>query len=80
MATFEQKKTFSDIFTNKKDGSIREIKISNPNRPLNPGEVQLAQSVYSKKIDCSKIRIYLGSYFPLDLQDVNTFLTPNGSI
>jgi len=80
MAFFEKNKTFSDIFTNKKIGSIREIKINNPNRPLTSGEVKLVQSVYKNKIDCRKVKIYLGSYFSFVSQDINTLVTPNGNI
>lgn len=80
MALYEQKKTLSDIFTNTKNGSVKEVKISLPNRSLTAGEVKLVQSVYKNSIDCSKIKIYLGSYFPLDAQDVDTLVTPNGSI
>lgn len=80
MALYEQKKTLSDIFTNTKNGSVKEVKISLPNRSLTAGEVKLVQSIYKNSIDCSKIKIYLGSYFPLDAQDVDTLVTPNGSI
>jgi len=80
MALYEQKKTLSDIFTNTKKGSIREVKLSLPNRPLTSGEVKLVQSVYKNSIDCSKIKIYLGSYFPFDAQDVDTLVTPNGNV
>lgn len=55
-------------------------KLSLPNRPLTSGEVKLVQSVYKNSIDCSKIKIYLGSYFPFDAQDVDTLVTPNGNV
>ncbi|SLM58136.1 Uncharacterised protein [Acinetobacter baumannii] len=80
MGLYERKKTLSDIFTTTKKGSIQEVKLSLPNRPLTSGEVKLVQSVYKNSIDCSKIKIYLGSYFPFDAQDVDTLVTPNGNV
>lgn len=80
MATYERKKTIFDIFTNENKGSIREVKIENPNRPLTSGEIKLLQSVYRNKVDCTKARIYLASYFPLNMQDTDTLITPNGNL
>lgn len=80
MGWFESKKDLLDIFTNTKSGSIEEVKVNNPNRLLTLGEKELVQSVFKNKIDFDKIKIYLGSYFPLNTQDVDTLVTPNGSI
>jgi len=72
--------TLSDIFTNKHNGSIKEVKVNTPNRALTSNEVALVKSVFKNKIDYNKVKIYLGSYFPLDSQDIDTLVTPNGNI
>lgn len=80
MGWFESKKDLLDIFTNNKNGSIKEVKIKNPNRSLTSGEKELVQSVFKNKINFDQVKIYLGSYFPLNSQDVDTLVTPNGNI
>lgn len=72
--------SISDIFTNKKSGSIKQVKVDNPNRALTSNEIALVKSVFKNSIDCNKVKIYLGSYFPLDSQDVDTLVTPNGNV
>lgn len=80
MASFEQKISISDIFTNKKEGSIREVKVEIPFRKLTSGEIKLAKSIYKNTLNYEVIKIYFGSFFPLDAQNEDTFVTPNGSI
>ncbi|MCU4338214.1 peptidase [Acinetobacter dispersus] len=80
MAFFETPKTLLDIFTNKKEGSIKEVKIETPSRPLTNGEIQLAKSIFKNTLNYTVIKIFFGSFFPLKSQNEDTFVTPNGSI
>lgn len=80
MALFETPKNLLDIFTNKTEGSIKEVKIETPSRILTNGEIRLAKSVFKNTLNYSTIKIFFGSFFPLKSQNEDTFVTPNGSI
>lgn len=56
------------------------VKIELYSRPLTSGEIKLAQSIFKNTIDYTKVKIFKGSYFSFDLQNEDTFVTPNGSI
>ncbi|MDF7680992.1 type IV secretion protein Rhs [Enterobacteriaceae bacterium ESL0689] len=49
-------------------------------RLLTPGEIRLAESVFSSTIDYHKVWIHHGSYLPLGLQNKDTAMTPNGEL
>ena len=57
-----------------------KAKLRCKNRSLTAGEINLAKSVYKNAIDYNKVRIIGGSFFPLDMQQKDTFVTPNGNI
>lgn len=80
MVWFERKKSILDIFTNTEYSSVKEVKIKSANRSLTSGEKELIKSIFKNKIDLNIVKIYLGSYFPLNTQDINTLVTPNGNI
>lgn len=77
---FYERKNLLDIFTNQNKGSIKEIKFEIPSRTLTAGEIKLAQSVYKNSIKYIDIKIFVGSFFPLNSQNEDTFVTPNGSL
>ncbi|WP_313667168.1 hypothetical protein [Atlantibacter sp.] len=52
----------------------------NNSRNLTPGEIALAKSIFKASINYSLVRVHKGSYFPFNLQDENTAVTPNGEI
>ncbi len=66
------------VITNTKTNSLKKLNLRN--RPLTASEILLAQSIYKNTIDYSKVKIFEGSYFPLDAQNEDTFVTPNGNI
>ena len=66
------------IITNTNANSLKKLNLRN--RPLTANEIGLAQSIYKNSIDYSKVKIFEGSYFPLDAQNEDTFVTPNGNI
>ena len=66
------------VITNTKANSLRKLNLKN--RSLTVGEILLAQEIYKNTIDYSKVKIFEGSYFPLDAQNEDTFVTPNGNI
>lgn len=66
------------VITNNKKNSTVKVKLYS--RSLTNGEIQLAQSVFKDTIEYLQVRIFKGSYFPFDLQNEDTFVTPNGSI
>lgn len=78
MSWFEKK--FEDIFTNKKSDTIKEVKIETDYRKLTKNEIDLIKSVYLNKVNCNDIKIHLASFFPLNTQDEDTFVTPNNNI
>ncbi|MDO7507946.1 hypothetical protein Q5X75_11035 [Acinetobacter baumannii] len=80
MTWSETPKSLLNIFTNKKEGSIKEVKIETPSRPLTNGEIKLAISVFKNSINYTTVKIFFGSFFPLKSQNEDTFVTPNGSI
>lgn len=80
MTWSETHKNLLDIFTNKTEGSIKEVKIETPSRSLTNGEIQLAKSVFKNTLNYTTIKIFFGSFFPLKSQNEDTFVTPNGSI
>lgn len=80
MTWSETPKSLLNIFTNKKEGSIKEVKIETPSRPLTNGEIKLATSVFKNSINYTTVKIFFGSFFPLKSQNDDTFVTPNGSI
>lgn len=47
-------------------------------RPLTPGEVELAQSIFSDAIDYSKVRLFEGKWWPL--QPKRSAMAPMGDI
>lgn len=67
-----------EILTNNKKNSLAKLKLRV--RSLTSGEIALAQIVYKNTIDYSVVTIIEGSFFPLDLQNEDTFVTPNGHI
>lgn len=67
-----------EILTNNKKNSLAKLKLRV--RSLTSGEIALAQLVYKNTIDYSVVTIIEGSFFPLDLQNEDTFVTPNGHI
>lgn len=66
------------VITNTKTNSLKKLNLRN--RSLTASEILLAQSIYKNTIDYSKVKIFEGSYFPLDTQNEDTFVTPNGNI
>jgi NhaP-type Na+/H+ and K+/H+ antiporter len=66
------------IITNNKKDSLAKLKLRT--RTLTAGEIELCQLVYKNTIDYSKVTIIEGSFFPFDLQNEDTFVTPNGHI
>jgi len=66
------------ILTNNEKDSLSKLKLRV--RPLTVGEIGLAQLVYKNTIDYSIVTIVEGSFFPLDMQNEDTFVTPNGHI
>lgn len=66
------------IITNNKSDSLAKLKLKI--RSLTLGEIELCRLVYKNSIDYSKVTIIEGSFFPLDLQNEDTFVTPNGHI
>lgn len=77
---FYEPKTLSDIFTNSENGSIKEVKIGIASRQLTEGEINLARSIYKNSIKYTTVKIFEGSFFPLNSQNEDTFVTPNGSL
>lgn len=49
-------------------------------RRLTLGEINLAKTLYSLSIRYHEVWTHRGSYFPFNLQDVKTAMTPNGEI
>jgi hypothetical protein len=49
-------------------------------RIMTPGEIALAQSLYSNQINYSSVWIHCDSYLPFGLQSKNVAMTPNGEI
>lgn len=49
-------------------------------RLLTPGEIRLAESVFSSTIEYGKVWIHRDSYLPFDLQNKNTAMTPDGEL
>lgn len=67
--------------TKKKTDKADKYKIKERGlRLLTEGEIQLAQSVFASTIDYSKVWIHRDSYLPLNLQNEDTAMTPNGEI
>ncbi|WP_120428627.1 peptidase [Acinetobacter baylyi] len=66
------------IITNNKNDSLAKLKLRT--RLLTLGEIELCRLVYKNSIDYSRVTIIEGSFFPLDLQNEDTFVTPNGHI
>ena len=52
----------------------------NDSRKLTPGEISLAKSIFKKSVNYAGIKIHKGSYFPFNLQNVDTAATPNGDM
>lgn len=49
-------------------------------RLLTTGEIHLAQSVFASTIEYSKVWIHKDSYLPLNMQNEDTAMTPNGEL
>lgn len=49
-------------------------------RSLTAGEIRMARSIFNDTVNYGLIRVYKGSYFPFDLQDEDTAVTPNGNM
>jgi hypothetical protein len=49
-------------------------------RALTQGEIDMASKVFGKAITYSRVKVHRGSYFPFNLQDEHTAVTPNGEI
>jgi len=49
-------------------------------RILTTGEISLAKELFASSIFYNKVWVHHGSYLPLNLQDKNTAMTPNGEI
>ncbi|WP_199782664.1 hypothetical protein [Cronobacter dublinensis] len=49
-------------------------------RSLTAGEVRMARSLFGDMINYGHVKVYKGSYFPFDLQDEGTAVTPNGNM
>ncbi|WP_217992428.1 hypothetical protein [Kosakonia pseudosacchari] len=49
-------------------------------RPLTAGEIRMARILFKDTINYGSVRIYRGSYFPFNLQDQDTAVTPNGNM
>lgn len=71
-------KNLNKIFTNPTKNSLAKIKAYN--RDLTIGEIKLAQIVFKDTINYSLVKIFEGSFFPFNLQNEDTFVTPNGNI
>lgn len=80
MTWLERKIILSDVFTNDHVGSIKEIKIKKQFRLLTSAEIQLAKSIYKNSINYASVKIIYGSFLPLNMQDDDTLITPNGHI
>lgn len=55
----------------KEDDSVRKLTI---------GEIALARTVFSNRIDYGKVKIHHGSYLPFGLQGENVAMTPDGEL
>ncbi|WP_238082913.1 MULTISPECIES: hypothetical protein [Pseudescherichia] len=49
-------------------------------RSLTAGEVRMARTIFGDTVNYSHVRVYKGSYFPFNLQDNGTAVTPNGNM
>ncbi|WP_380178606.1 hypothetical protein [Kalamiella sp. sgz302252] len=49
-------------------------------RQLTAGEIKIAESIFKNAINYSRVRVHKESYFPFDLQNKDTAVTPNGEI
>lgn len=52
----------------------------NDSRKLTAGEISLAKSIFKNSVNYAGIKIHKGSYFPFNLQNVDTAVTPNGDM
>lgn len=57
--------------SNQNEGSLRILK---------HGEVTLAKRVFGDTIEYHKVWIHHGSFFPFELQDDETTMSPNGEL
>jgi hypothetical protein len=49
-------------------------------RSLTAGAVRMARTIFGDTVNYSHVRVYKGSYFPFNLQDNGTAVTPNGNM
>jgi hypothetical protein len=49
-------------------------------RPLQPGEISMASSIFGSAIDYRRARVHNGEYLPFGLQPDDTAMTPNGEM
>jgi len=49
-------------------------------RQLTSGEIKIAESIFKNVISYSRVKLHKESYFPFDLQNKGTAVTPNGEI
>lgn len=56
--------------------STQEINL----RELIPGEIEITKLIFKNSVDFHRVKIHRGSYFPFNLQNENTAVTPNGEI
>lgn len=70
--------SLDEIITNNQKYSLAKLRLRT--RHLTSGEIDLAKLVYKDTINYSIVTIIEGSFFSLDLQNEDTFVTPNGHI
>ncbi len=49
-------------------------------RPLTQGEIDMASKIFGSALNYTRVKVHRGSYFPFNLQDEHTAVTPNGEI
>ncbi|WP_312041814.1 hypothetical protein [Erwinia sp.] len=49
-------------------------------RTLTAGEIRMARAIFGDTVNYPHVRVYKGSYFPFNLQNEGTAVTPNGNM
>jgi hypothetical protein len=49
-------------------------------RAMTPGEIDMARKLFAGAVNYNQVKVHRGSYFPFNLQDEHTAVTPNGEI